>query len=50
MFINKLAPAYKNYVLSQEPNTFNTATNMARTVWKRKNLAGHMMQKNKIWP
>jgi len=37
LFINKLAPSYKDFVLSQEPGTLNEATNMARAMWKRKN-------------
>ncbi len=36
LFINKLAPSYKEYVLSQEPETLNEATNTARAMWKRK--------------
>jgi hypothetical protein len=36
LFINKLAPAYKDYVLSQEPDLLNTATNTARAMSKRK--------------
>ncbi len=36
LFINKLAPSYKDYVLSQEPATLNDATNTARAMWKRK--------------
>ncbi len=36
LFINKLAPAYKDYVLSQDPKTLNDATNTARAMWKRK--------------
>ena len=36
LFINKLAPSYKEYVLSQEPLTLNDATNTARAMWKRK--------------
>ena len=36
LFINKLAPSYKEYVLSQDPATLNDATNTARAMWKRK--------------
>ena len=36
LFINKLAPSYKDYVLSQEPATLNDATKTARAMWKRK--------------
>ena len=42
LFINKLAPSYKDFVLSQEPGTLNEATNMARAMWKRKNPAEHL--------
>ena len=45
LFINKLAPAYKDYVLSQEPEWLNTATDTARAMWKRKNLAGYNVEK-----
>jgi hypothetical protein len=41
LFINKLAPSYRDYLLSQEPGTLNDATNMARVMWKRKHPAGH---------
>jgi hypothetical protein len=30
LFINKLAPAYNDYMLSQETDSLNTATNMVR--------------------
>jgi hypothetical protein len=36
--INKLALSYKEYV--QEPESLNVATNIARAMWKRKNLSG----------
>jgi hypothetical protein len=42
LFINKLAPAYKDYVLSQEPETLNDATNTARAMWKRKHPVGQL--------
>jgi hypothetical protein len=42
LFINKLAPSYKDYVLSQEPETLNDATNTARAMWKRKHPAGQL--------
>jgi hypothetical protein len=45
LFINKLAPSYKDYVLSQEPDSLNTATNTARAMWKRKNPAGYFSTK-----
>jgi hypothetical protein len=45
LFINKLVPAYKDYVLSQEPDLLNTATNTARAMWKRKNPNGAEMPK-----
>jgi hypothetical protein len=45
LFINKLAPAFKDYVLSQEPDLLNTATNTARAMWKRKNPNGGEMPK-----
>jgi hypothetical protein len=32
LFINKLAPSYKDYVLSQEPDPLNAATNTARAM------------------
>jgi hypothetical protein len=37
LFINKLAPCYKDYILSQEPDILNMASNVARAMWKRKN-------------
>ena len=40
LFINKLAPIYKDYVLSQEPGSLNEATQTARAMWKRKHPAG----------
>ena len=45
LFINKLAPAYKDYVLSQEPDSLNAATNTARAMWKRKNPSGQTVPK-----
>ncbi len=42
LFINKLAPAYKDFVLSQEPGLLNDATNMARAMWKRKHSADQL--------
>ncbi len=39
LFINKLAPTYKDYVLSQEPGSLNDATTLARAMWKRKHPA-----------
>jgi hypothetical protein len=42
LFINKLAPAYKDFVLSQEPDSLNDATNMARAMWKRKHPADQL--------
>jgi hypothetical protein len=36
LFINKLAPMYKDYVLSQEPNLLNTTTNTARACGSKK--------------
>ena len=42
LFINKLAPAYKDFVLSQEPGSLNEATNMARAMWKRKHPADQL--------
>ncbi len=45
MFTNKLAPTYKDSVLSQEPDSLNTATHTVRAMWKRKNLAGHILPK-----
>jgi hypothetical protein len=34
LFMNKLAPSYKDYVLSQEPGTLNNTTNTAMAMWK----------------
>ncbi len=45
LFIKKLAPAYKDYVLSQKPDSLNPTTNIARAMWKRKNLNGVEMPK-----
>jgi hypothetical protein len=45
--INKVAHAYKNYILFQEPNTLNTDTNTARVMRKQKNVAGHSLTKIK---
>ena len=42
LFINKLAPTYKDYVLSQEPGSLNEATNLARAMWKRKHPVDQM--------
>jgi hypothetical protein len=36
LFFNKLAPTFKDYVLSQEPDSLNMATNTARAMWKHK--------------
>jgi hypothetical protein len=40
LFINKLAPSHKDYVLSQEPETLHDAINTAKAMWKRKHPAG----------
>ena len=48
LFINKLAPAYKDYVLSQEPNSLNAATSTARAMWKRKNPPGLIVPKTTV--
>jgi hypothetical protein len=45
LFIKKLAPANKDYVLSQEPDSLNTAPNTVRAMWKRKNPTGGEMHK-----
>ena len=42
LFINKLAPTYKDYVLSHEPGSLNEATNLARAMWKRKHPVDQM--------
>ena len=42
LFINKLAPTYKDYVLSQEPSSLNEATDLARAMWKRKHPVDQM--------
>jgi hypothetical protein len=42
LFINKLAPFYKDYLLSQEPKSLNDATNTARAIWKHKHPAGQL--------
>ncbi len=36
LFINKLAPNFKDYMLSQEPESLNANTNTAKAMWKRK--------------
>jgi hypothetical protein len=45
LFINKLAPTYKDYVLTQEPDLLNTAKNTARAMWKHKYPAGYVVPK-----
>jgi hypothetical protein len=45
LFINELAPADKDYVLSQEPDSLNIATNTTRAMWKQKNPTGDEMPK-----
>jgi hypothetical protein len=42
LFINKLAPSYKDYVLSQELNSLNDAMNTARAMGKRKHSADQL--------
>jgi hypothetical protein len=42
LFITKLAPTYKDFVLSQEPGSLNDATNMARAMWKQKHPADQL--------
>ena len=37
LFINKLAPTYKDHVLAKEPTSFNEAAQTARAMWKRRN-------------
>jgi hypothetical protein len=49
LFINKVAPAYKGYVISQEPDPLNMATNTTRAMWKRKNpTCGEMPKFQKL--
>ena len=36
MFINKLKPEYKKYLLSKEPENFQETNNMAVALWSRK--------------
>jgi hypothetical protein len=36
LFINKLAPNFKDFMLSQEPESLNANTNTAKAMWKRK--------------
>ena len=36
IFINKLAPAYKEYLLAKEPDTFQEANNLAEALWRRR--------------
>ena len=40
IFINKLAPAYKEYVLAKEPAIFQEANTMAVALWRRKYPVG----------
>jgi hypothetical protein len=42
LFINKQAPSYKDFVLSQAPGLLNDATNMARAMWKWKHPADQL--------
>ncbi len=48
LFINKLAPAYKDFVLSQEPGSLNEATNMARAMWKQKHPADQLPKRQNL--
>jgi hypothetical protein len=50
LVINKLAPAYKDYFLSREPNTLTMATNTDRAIWKKNKPARYKMPKFNIWP
>jgi hypothetical protein len=45
LFINKLSPTYKNFVLSQDPDLLYRVTNTARGVWKQKNITGCALPK-----
>ena len=36
IFINKLVPAYKEYVLAKEAATFQEANNLAVALWRRR--------------
>ena len=40
VYINKLQPEYKDYVLSREPANFQEANNYVVALWKRKNPEG----------
>jgi hypothetical protein len=44
LFINKLAPSYKDFVLLREPGSLNDATNMARAMLKRKHPADQLLK------
>ena len=37
VYINKLQPEYKEYVLSKDPATLQDANNLAVALWRRKN-------------
>ena len=37
VYINKLQPEYKEYVLSKDPTNFQEANNLAVALWRRKN-------------
>jgi hypothetical protein len=45
ILINKLAPSFTDYVLSQEPQSLHVATNAARAMRKRKFPNGQNMPK-----
>jgi hypothetical protein len=48
LFINKLAPPFKDFVLLQEHEWLNMATNTARAMAKRKFPTGQSLPKFKM--
>ena len=47
LFINKLAPIYKDYVLAKDPATLNDAAELAVNMWKKKIPKWNPNPKNK---
>ena len=49
VYINKLQPEYKKYVLSREPGNFQDANNLALALWRRKNPEGIPLKPKSIF-
>ena len=48
IYINKIAPTYKEYVLAKEPATFHEANNLAVALWRRKYPEGLSLKPKSI--